>query len=306
MKKIISIICIFLMFGILNLTPFTNLNNEINVTASGLIFNINSSSPILFNETPTDNKYDVTANDLILSVLIDDPDSNTISWSIETSPNIGYNSGICSTSQDDICNATCIVSGLYGNLTYKWFVNVSDGVNDINATYSFTTKDYIAVIGKIGIIPTNNERMPAEAEIEASHGVIKNWTGRNHKIRLNWHVINNYQVQGTKTIWIRVAEWDAGDPLKFLYFFLPMGEIQLKGFNPDLFDFPKLLKVDIPYNGESYESGFFDYEIIIKDPYEYIEMAIMIMDKNPGGIFPFSADMGGYHIYLPPRDPPPV
>ena len=62
-----------------------------------------------------------------------------MNWTIETSPNIGSNSGNDNNSGDSIW---CDISGVLAGTTYYWFANVTDGKSGItwtNATYHFTT-----------------------------------------------------------------------------------------------------------------------------------------------------------------------
>jgi len=288
---------VFLIVGSLNLGTVTNQVDDVNVAASFSMSN--GSPPVLFNETPTDNADDVTANDLTLIVMIDDPEGNTISWKIETKPDLGSNSGICSPSEDNPCKATCQVSGLYGNVTYQWFVNVSDGENTVNATYSFTTRDYIPLIGTVRIKTTSSDRMPFEAELYPNHGEIRNWTAQDHKYKINIEIVNNHGRVGTKEIWFRVNEWKSSERIKLIDFFLPTGIFRMENFNPDIFDFPKCKKLECPVNGPASEKYSMEFvlEVTIIYPPNICEIGIFFLDKTPGG-FPFSFDFGGFDVYF--------
>ena len=70
-----------------------------------------------------------------LSIIIEDPDGDSFNWTIETSPNIGSNSG----SNDSNGTKSCIISDLAYFTTYHWFVNATDGTHWTNGSYSFTT-----------------------------------------------------------------------------------------------------------------------------------------------------------------------
>ncbi|MFW6121389.1 MAG: PKD domain-containing protein [Petrotogales bacterium] len=71
-----------------------------------------------------------------LSITIEDPNGDSIDWTIETSPNIGSNSG----NNDYNGSKSCSISGLAYSTTYNWFVNATDGTYWTNRSYSFTTK----------------------------------------------------------------------------------------------------------------------------------------------------------------------
>lgn len=70
-----------------------------------------------------------------LSVQLNHDENQTMDYTIETSLDIG------STSQNGVGNGTynCSVSGLNENTTYNWYVNVTDGSEWNNKSYSFKT-----------------------------------------------------------------------------------------------------------------------------------------------------------------------
>ncbi|MCD6365500.1 MAG: hypothetical protein J7M14_06455, partial [Planctomycetes bacterium] len=96
-----------------------------------------NTAPAIVNPTPSDNSVDVSVNTSILSVFISDADGDTISWSIETSPDIGSSSG----TGEGNGTKTCSISQLAYESTYTWFVNVSDGTEWSRKQYSFTVED---------------------------------------------------------------------------------------------------------------------------------------------------------------------
>jgi len=97
-----------------------------------------TNPPVVSNPSPSDGQTNVDITLSQLSVDISDPDGDTMTWSIETSPNIGNNSG--STTDGAETTITCSISGLQYNTTYMWYVNVTDGDSWTNETYSFTTR----------------------------------------------------------------------------------------------------------------------------------------------------------------------
>jgi hypothetical protein len=91
--------------------------------------------PVFTNVNPNNGATGVLVNTSLLSVTIQDPEGNPISWTIQTSPNIGSNSGTGGNG-----TKTCSISGLAYGTTYTWFVNATDGTSSNNKIYTFTTK----------------------------------------------------------------------------------------------------------------------------------------------------------------------
>jgi len=96
--------------------------------------------PVFTNINPTNGATGVLTNISLLSVTIQDPEGNSISWTIQTSPNIGSSSGSGGNG-----TKTCSISGLTYGTTYTWFVNATDGTSSNNKIYTFTTKVGILV-----------------------------------------------------------------------------------------------------------------------------------------------------------------
>jgi len=94
--------------------------------------------PAFSNENPPDSTTNVPITTSSLSIDIDDPEDDSFTWSIETSPNIGSNSG---TGPDG--TKTCSISGLAIGTTYTWYVNATDPTGSGTTTaesYTFTTE----------------------------------------------------------------------------------------------------------------------------------------------------------------------
>ena len=74
----------------------------------------------------------------VLYVTVEDPQGDSFNWSIETSPDVGFSSGIGEFNG----TKTCFIFNLNYDTTYTWFVNTTDmgSGNWTNETYSFTTE----------------------------------------------------------------------------------------------------------------------------------------------------------------------
>ena len=95
--------------------------------------------PMFSDENPSDGETNVPITIYSLSVLIEDVEGDSFNWSIETSPNIGGNSGIGEYNG----TKTCSVSGLDYNTVYTWTVNATDSGSGktVSAVFTFTTED---------------------------------------------------------------------------------------------------------------------------------------------------------------------
>jgi len=120
----------------------TEYNNQVN--PAGFIdigemedYNI----PFLSDETPADNSADIPLSLSQLSIRIEDRQSDSFNWTIETSPDVGSSFG---TDEYDGVK-TCSLSGLNSGVTYTWFVNSTDSgsKNWSNATFSFMMLTYL-------------------------------------------------------------------------------------------------------------------------------------------------------------------
>ena len=95
-----------------------------------------NNPPEINSESPTNESVDTSISITELSAFISDTDGDILDWAIETSPNIGLSSG-----QTVDGAITCNIPPLDYSTTYTWFVNVTDGANSDNATFTFTTED---------------------------------------------------------------------------------------------------------------------------------------------------------------------
>jgi hypothetical protein len=102
------------------------------------IYNFTTSTdnpPVLNNENPPDLSKGHYSSLNLINVTIEDPEGDSMDWAIQTSPNIGSNSG----SGVGNGSITCSISGLLGDTTYTWYVNITDGILSTNESYQFNT-----------------------------------------------------------------------------------------------------------------------------------------------------------------------
>lgn len=96
-----------------------------------------NTPPTVSHPNPANNSVDISVDTSIINVTIVDDDGDTFNWSIETAPDIGTNS-----SNDDTNGSkNCSISGLLCGTDYIWYINVTDGQNDTNISYTFRTED---------------------------------------------------------------------------------------------------------------------------------------------------------------------
>ena len=96
--------------------------------------------PQFSNEAPSDGADEQSISLSALSIYIQDSEDDDFDWSIETSPDVGSNSG---TGASDGFK-TCSISGLSYSTTYNWYVNATDPLGSNTYTrevYTFTTED---------------------------------------------------------------------------------------------------------------------------------------------------------------------
>ena len=93
--------------------------------------------PIISNPVPLDDASDIPINISYLSIDIFDQDGDDLTWNIETKPDIGGASGTNEGNGPKICPIFNITYGI----KYVWFVNVTDGMTQIQKQYQFTVED---------------------------------------------------------------------------------------------------------------------------------------------------------------------
>lgn len=108
-------------------------NETYHFTTQSLAVN---SAPILSNPLIGNDSTGVSISTTQLNITIKDSEGDSFNWSIETSPNIGFNSGNNENNGSKICNIT----GLNYNTNYTWYVNATDGLNITREWFNFTTR----------------------------------------------------------------------------------------------------------------------------------------------------------------------
>ncbi len=138
-------------------------------------------APVLSGETPTNESIDVSISTSSINVTIEDPDGDSLDWTIETSPNIGSNSA----NGESNGSKSCSVSGLSSDVTYTWYVNVTDGCVWTNETYTFTTTVAKKIISK--------EQSAYSLELSSNgtilYGYIDTDKSVNTSIDTSWHYV---------------------------------------------------------------------------------------------------------------------
>jgi len=115
-------------------TGFNNYNNP------GTFHSIGDEeytpAPVVTDPVPANGAVDVAITTTDLSFTLADHQGDSMDYSVETSPDIGFDSatGVSNNTY------TISVSGLAYDTVYSWFVNVTDGTYASNKTFSFTTR----------------------------------------------------------------------------------------------------------------------------------------------------------------------
>jgi hypothetical protein len=97
--------------------------------------NPGNSPPAFSSISPANGSTNVPIGTTELSLYISDPEGKTLSYSIQTRPNVG------SISVNNVYGGTkyCTLSGLAYSTTYRWWVNATDGSSWTRRWYTFTT-----------------------------------------------------------------------------------------------------------------------------------------------------------------------
>jgi len=153
-----------------------------NAKSEGMIWDfttipVPNDPPLIKNPDPSDDDIDIEVGINELRILIEDPDDDSFSWSITTSPNIGSSYG----TYEENGIKKCIIQNLKFNTTYKWTVSAIDeeGSNTVSKKeYTFKTR-------------------PANVDLEISFlksiyitnidAAIKN-TGEKDLTNINWNI----------------------------------------------------------------------------------------------------------------------
>ena len=196
--------------------------------------------PIISNPIPVNNATNVPLSLSQLSVFISDPEGNGINWSIETSPDIGSNSG----TYDSNGTKTCSISGLQYDKTNTWFVNATDVGSGVwtNVSYQFTTPQKLSkwpyrkeiVINHL-LVHSNLINFPVVIEINDDIDLSSNTQDDFDDIlftndSISWytsytddklsHEIENYDSSdGNLTVWVNVTSLSSTTDTKLYMYY---------------------------------------------------------------------------------------
>ena len=127
--------------------------------------------PVISNPYPADGAMDISITISELSFNISDPQEDQMDYTVETSPDIGSDSG--SGVYDGRYSVS--ISGLDYSTEYNWFVNVTDsddGKGWTNETFTFTT---LSPDNHPPYEPSNPD--PEDGAIDVSIDTTLSWTG---------------------------------------------------------------------------------------------------------------------------------
>ncbi len=95
-----------------------------------------NNEPAFSSPSPSNGSADVSISTSSIFITIQDSDSDTFNWSIETSPDVGDNSG----NGESDGTKTCTISGMSYSTSYSWFVNATDGEHWTREFFTFITE----------------------------------------------------------------------------------------------------------------------------------------------------------------------
>jgi hypothetical protein len=102
---------------------------------------IANEPPVVSNPEPADGATNVPVSTSKLNFTISDADGDLMDYYVSTTPDIGGE------SQTGVLDGTysLSVSNLAYGTTYKWWINVTDGMHWTNTSYTFTTESLLLV-----------------------------------------------------------------------------------------------------------------------------------------------------------------
>ena len=124
--------------GLESLTTYTwyiEVTDGKDMATKTVTFTTEPTAPILTNPLPPDGERDVPINLSQLKFTLKDYQGDTMDYTVQTSPNIGSAQGT------DVHDGTYAISisGMTYGATYRWYVNVTDGVYYTRKIFSFET-----------------------------------------------------------------------------------------------------------------------------------------------------------------------
>ncbi|HWR63814.1 MAG TPA: DUF2341 domain-containing protein [Candidatus Thermoplasmatota archaeon] len=117
-------------------TWFVTVSDGMDTVEEEFTFTTEAVSPAVSDVLPVDGDRYVPVSQGFLRFHLRDPQNDLMSYTVETSPFIGSGSG-SGVSEGDI---SVPISGLDVMTEYRWFVNVTDGVNPTSEAFWFRTE----------------------------------------------------------------------------------------------------------------------------------------------------------------------
>ena len=114
--------------------------SRVGTTDIGIFEYQGNIAPHFVGETPGNQSSSVSVFTGNINVTIYDANGDTFDWTIEVN-NSDSSSGNAASNGSKSCSLT---TPLAYSCTYTWWVNSTDGENENNATYNFTTSDFIS------------------------------------------------------------------------------------------------------------------------------------------------------------------
>ncbi len=104
-------------------------------TEGTFTFTTEAIAPIISNPSPADGERDVPMDISYLQFILEDFQGDAIDYTVETSPNIGskHETGVYDGTY------TVPISAVTYGLTYRWYVNATDGTHWARKIFSFET-----------------------------------------------------------------------------------------------------------------------------------------------------------------------
>lgn len=124
--------------GLESLTTYTcciEVTDDRDTTVKTFMFTTEPAAPILSNPLPPDGERDVPMDLSQLRFTLKDYQGDTMEYTVQTSPNIGSAQGT------DVHDGTYTIpiTGMTYGATYRWYVNVTDGVYWTRKAFVFET-----------------------------------------------------------------------------------------------------------------------------------------------------------------------
>jgi len=206
-------------------------------TGKTLTFTTEPAAPILTNPSPPNGERDVSMNLSQLKFTLKDYQSDTMDYTVQTSPNIGSAQGT------DVHDGTYTIpiNGLTYGATYHWYVNVTDGVYWTRKVFSFETGyptqfnpfdygwqyrkqitiDHTQVLEDLTHFPvllsTSDDDLPSKAQIDGGDIMFMNDIGVSTRI---YHDLESYtSSSGTLLAWVDIASLSSSrDTVFYMYY----------------------------------------------------------------------------------------